>query len=72
MAEKRYLGDSVYAELIDGSLVLTTEPVRDSIGREYGGNAIFMDHEVWEQLKLFVCELDNACEGRLLKERNRS
>lgn len=45
---KQYIGDSVYAELKDGRLVLTTE-------NGYGpNNTIILESEVWVALKKFV------------------
>ena len=45
---KDYLGDSVYAEIFDGQLVLTTE------NGEGPNNTIILEREVYESLVRFV------------------
>ena len=48
---KQYLGDSVYVELENGMLKLTTE---NGAG---ANNTIFMEPQVYEALELFVSDL---------------
>ena len=50
--KKSYLGDSVYVELIDGMLKLTTENGNGA------SNIIYIDHEVWHNLQAYVITLE--------------
>lgn len=45
---KTYIGDSVYAEVKDGRLILTTENGRGP------SNTIIMEPEIWADLKMWV------------------
>jgi hypothetical protein len=50
MTPNRYLGDSVYAEIRDGRIVLTTNNGYPDDPR----NRIILEPEIWNELKVFV------------------
>lgn len=54
---KLYIGDSVYAEVSDGALVLTTD---NGFGPT---NTIILESEVWHALKLFVKRVEEEFEN---------
>ena len=58
MNTKQYLGDSVYADFADGSIVLTTENGLPSDP----SNTIIINDEVWIHLVQYVVQLDNEGE----------
>lgn len=52
---KQYLGDSVYAEIQDGIIKLTTENGHGA------SNTICLEPEVWRSLQLYVQEANQPC-----------
>lgn len=52
---KEYLGDSVYVEMENGMLRLTTENVKGS-----PSNIIYLEHEVMHNLLLYLQRLDDG------------
>jgi hypothetical protein len=57
--KKEYLGDSVYAEIEDGMLLLTTD-------NGYGpNNKIFLEQEVIEALLEYVARLEAVSKWKL-------
>lgn len=53
--QKTYLGDGVYAEPVNGMILLTTED-----GGMVPTNAIYLESEVYDSLVAFVARLRSA------------
>ncbi len=53
-SHKHYLGDSVYVQEEDGSLLLTYEPTVDSGGNVIISSAIYLESETLCELQKFL------------------